>query len=361
MIEKILNKNEFSKEDIIYLLNCKGNERALLFEKSSEVKSKFIGNKVYLRGLVEFSNICCKNCYYCGIRKDNENVKRYNISDSEILESVKFAYRNNYGSVVLQSGELQSNKFSARIENLLKEIKKISNNELGITLSCGEQSEETYRRWFNSGAHRYLLRIEASNKELYKKLHPENELHSWEKRVECLKLLKKLDYQTGTGVMIGLPFQTIENLAEDLLFMKNLDIAMCGMGPYLEHEETPLYKYSNLLDPKNERFEMTMKMISILRIMMPKINIAATTALQAIDKIGREKIIKIGANILMPNITPGKYRDDYDLYMNKPCTDDSADDCKNCLEARIKIAGAEIGYGEWGDSLHFKEKNIENL
>ncbi len=362
MIKDILTKENLSKEDIVFLLNSTGEDSIALFKKSAEIREKYVGNKVYLRGLIEFSNICSKNCLYCGIRKDNKKVKRYNISDEEIIDAARFAYENNYGSLVLQSGELQGNAFTKRVETLLKKIKKISDNKLGITLSCGEQTEEVFQKWFEAGAHRYLLRIEASNKELYKKLHPDNGLHNWDERYESLNILKKTGYQTGTGVMIGLPFQTVEHLAEDLLFMQESDIDMFGMGPYIEHEETPLYQYKEKLLSLEKRFELTMKMIAVLRLMMKDVNIAATTALQAIDKKGREKIIKLGANVLMPNITPGKYRDDYALYQNKPITDEKAEDYKNFIEAGIKTAGCTIGYGEWGDSLHFlNRKKLDNV
>jgi biotin synthase len=352
----ILINQTLKREDLIFLLNSKGDEYIKLLKTASEVKNKYVGKKVYLRGLIEFSNICLKNCYYCGIRNLNHQVQRYNLTDEEIINAANFAHQHNYGSIVLQSGEISSKTFSERIENLLKKIKKLSDNKLGITLSCGEQSEDTYKRWFDAGASRYLLRIETSNRDLYYKIHPSDLLHSFEKRMESLHLLKKCGFQLGTGVMIGLPFQTIENLADDLMFMKNIDIDMCGMGPYLVHQDTPLARYCDELFPVNERFELTLKMIALLRIIMPDINIASATALQAIDKIGREKAIQVGANILMPNITPGKYRDNYKLYENKPCTDENADDCKNCIEIRVKLAGGEIAYGEWGDSLHFKQK-----
>ena len=356
MIDNILNKEKLSKSDIISLLKADKEDTIKLFKKANNVKVKTVGNKVYYRGLVEFSNICEKDCLYCGIRKSNSNFNRYNLSDKEIIEAAKFAYKENYGSMVLQSGELKSKYFTKRIEGLLKEIKKVSNNKLGITISLGEQAEETYKKWFNAGAHRYLLRIESSNKELYYRIHPKNQKHNFEERIACLKSLKKIGYQTGTGVMIGLPFQTYEDLATDLLFMKNFDVDMCGMGPFIEHKDTPLYQYKDKLIPLKDRFTLTLKMIAVLRLIMPDINIAAATALQAIDPLGREKAMKIGANIIMPNITPGMYRDDYSLYQNKPCTDEEASDCKNCLEARITIAGSEVGYGEWGDSIHFKNR-----
>ncbi len=352
-ISGILNQSNFSRDDLIILLKSKGEAKTLLFKKAADIKKQFVGNKVYYRGLVEFSNICNKNCLYCGIRKDNKNIKRYNISDDEILEAMRFSHDNKYGSAVLQSGEISSPVFTNRVSNLLKKIKTLSDNKLGITISLGEQTEDVYKEWFDNGAHRYLLRIESSNKELYYKIHPQNENHSFEKRIDCLKSLQKIGYQTGTGVMIGLPFQTYEDLANDLLFMKDFDIDMVGMGPYIEQSDTPLYKYKDKLLPLQERFDLTLKMTAILRIMMKDINIAAATALQAIDKIGREKAIKVGANIIMPNVTPGIYRDSYALYENKPCTDENADDCSNCLEMRIGMTGDDIGYDEWGDSKHF--------
>jgi biotin synthase len=355
-VSDILKKENFSLEDIVALLSSSKEDRSLLFQTSAKVKEENVGKIVYFRGLIEFSNICSKNCYYCGIRKDNKNVKRYNLSDDEVIEAARFAWESNYGSVVLQGGELESESFTVRIENLLRRIKEISNGELGITLSVGEQSYDVYKRWFDAGAHRYLLRIESSDKELYYKIHPLDDMHRFERRLQALYDLKSAGYQVGTGVMIGLPFQTLEHLAADLLFMKEFDIDMCGMGPYIEHTDTPLWENRGMLIPLEDRFDLALKMIAVLRLMMKNINIASATALQAIDPIGREKALKIGANIIMPNITPGMYRDDYKLYENKPCTDEEAADCKNCLEARIHMSGNKIGYNEWGDSLHFNEK-----
>ncbi len=356
IIKDILERESYSKEEILRLLKCEGEERTLLFTKSAEIKEKYIGRKVWFRGLIEFSNICGKDCLYCGIRKGNKDLHRYNLSDDEILEAARFAYINRYGSIALQSGELESPFVTDRIENLLHRIKVMSNGELGITLSVGEQEPDVYRRWFEAGAHRYLLRVESTNKELYSKIHPNDDKHSFTRRLECLKILQDTGYQTGTGVMIGLPFQTTDDLADDLLFMREFDIDMCGMGPYIEHADTPLIKYSGELMPLRQRFDLTLKMIAVIRLMMKDINIVAATALQAIDPIGREKAVKIGANIVMPNITPGKYRDSYKLYDNKPCTDDSAEDCQSCLEARISLADAEIIYGEWGDSAHYNTR-----
>ncbi len=356
ILNKILEKETFSRDEIVRLLTSEGEEKALLFKKSAEIKEKYIGKKVWFRGLIEFSNICSKDCLYCGIRKGNKNLVRYNLDDEEILAAARFAYDNRYGSIALQSGELESKSVTSRIENLLHKIKDLSHGELGITLSVGEQEPGVYKKWFDAGAHRYLLRIEATNEELYRKIHPGNKKHDFKRRLDCLKSLQDIGYQTGTGVMIGLPFQTFDDLAGDLLYMKDFNIDMCGMGPYIEHADTPLIEYAGNLLPLRERFELTLKMIAVLRIMMKDINIVAATALQAIDPIGREKAVKIGANIMMPNITPGKYRNSYKLYDNKPCTDDSAEDCQSCLEARVSLADNEIVYGEWGDSQHYERR-----
>lgn len=354
--EDILVQNDFSREDLVRLLKAEGADRTALFTAAAARKEAVVGKKVYFRGLVEFSNECSKDCLYCGIRNSNSKVVRYEVADEDILAACRFAWENKFGSVVLQSGELSSTKFINRVDYLVKEIKAMSNGELGITLSCGEQTRETYLRWFESGAHRYLLRIESSNPELYGKIHPKNEHHSFEKRLECLRLLKKCGYQVGTGVMIGLPFQTMEDLASDLLFLKQIDVDMVGMGPYIEHEDTPLYEFRHLVTSKQERFDLALRMVASLRLLLPDINIAAATALQAIDPAGREKAVKIGANIIMPNLTPSAFRKDYQLYEDKPCLDEDADQCRNCLEARIELAGSEIGYGEWGDSRHFSQR-----
>lgn len=355
-IRDILNKSELTAQDILELLHCEGSELKELYAESAEIKKKYVDNIVYLRGLIEFSNLCRKDCKYCGIRKSNIIVNRYNISDIEIIHAAKFAFENRYGSIVMQSGEIKSRAFTKRVTNFLDRIGEMSDGKLRVTLSCGEQTYETYRQWFDHGASRYLLRIETTNKELYYKIHPNDKLHSFEERIEALNNLKSIGFQTGTGVMIGLPFQTYEDLANDLHWIKQMDIDMVGMGPYIEHKDTPLYQYKDALLPLKERFELTLKMIAVLRIIMKDINIAAATALQSIEKMGRERAIKIGANVLMPNITPGKYRDSYRLYDNKPCTDENPEDCQSCIEWRVAITDNTIAYDEWGDSKHHFQK-----
>ncbi|MGE5424327.1 MAG: [FeFe] hydrogenase H-cluster radical SAM maturase HydE [Syntrophothermus sp.] len=359
-ITDILQKESFSKEDLITLLSADEEESRKIFEISKSYKEKYLGKKVYFRGLMEYSNFCSKNCYYCGIRAGNTKLVRYEMTDEEVLEAARYAYENDFASIVIQSGERNDKKFISHMENLLKEIQKMASGKLHITLSLGEQTEETYRRWLEAGAHRYLLRIEVSNYELYKKLHPQDKHHDYEARLEALKTLRRTGYQVGTGVMIGLPFQTIPDLADDLLFFRDFDIDMAGMGPYIEHIDTPLYQYRDQLLPLQERFRLSLKMVALLRIMMKDINIAATTAMQTIDPQGREKALLVGANVIMPNLTPVKYRENYLLYQNKPCLDEEAEECKSCLEARIFMAGDEVAYGEWGDSRHFKNRTGQN-
>jgi biotin synthase len=327
------------------------SEPASLFAEANAVKISTIGNKVYLRGLIEFSNICSKNCYYCGIRRENKSVNRYELTDKDVLTTVDFAWKNRYGSIVLQSGEQQSARFTQRITHLLHKIKAYTNNEIGITLSCGEQTAATYKEWFDAGAHRYLLRIETSNKEFYYKLHPNDAKHSFDARLNAIKQLCDEGYRVGTGVMIGLPFQTIEHLADDLLFFKAMNIDMVGMGPYLEHSQTPLYQYRHLLLSPEKRLELALKMVATLRLLMPDINIAATTALQVLHPEGREMAVLAGANIIMPNMTLPEFRTDYLIYEHKPGVTDDAALSKSKLEENLCAAGVTIGYGEWGDSL----------
>ncbi len=355
-VDEIFKKEQLEKEDLLELIYTEEKEEIeKIYKKAYEVKLKNVGNKVYYRGIIEFSNLCTKNCYYCGIRKGNKNVERFSMTEEEILKSAEWAYINNYGSIVLQSGERKDEEYVNFVKNILNGIKKIGDGVLGVTLSLGEQNEEIYRTWFEEGAHRYLLRIETSNKSLYNKIHPED--HSFEERLNCIKLLKKIGYQTGTGVMIGLPGQTKEDLINDILFFKEYDIDMIGMGPYIVHKDTPLgqnYLDEDTEEDKIKRFELGLKMIALTRLFLKDVNIASTTALQALNPIGRELGLKAGANIIMPVITDITHRKKYQLYDNKPCMDENADECKQCLENRIKSIGDVLIYGEWGDSPHYK-------
>jgi len=353
---EIINRAEYTLDDMETLLSIDDREGMdYLFGKALEETQATVGESIYFRGIIEFSNQCEKNCFYCGIRRDNPNFKRYFLSEDEIMECARWAQENNYGSLVLQSGEDSSEEFVDFVERIVKRITKETG--LGITLSVGEQTEEAYRRFFDAGAHRYLLRIETSDPALYARLHPRD--HSFEQRIEALRALRKVGYQVGTGVMIGLPHQTIRDIAKDIEFFRKEDFDMFGMGPYIIHQDTPLAS-PKLIEKweaeKDDIFNLALRMLAVTRLALGNVNIAATTALQAINPVGRELAFNAGANIVMPIITPKKYRDAYILYKGKPCIEDSAGVCKGCLSKRIDSVGRDIGWGERGDSPHYKER-----
>lgn len=350
-LEALLGKEKLSRDDLLALLSLSAPEEVQkLYSAAYAVKQSCVGTKVFFRGLIEFSNICEKNCLYCGIRKDNHGQKRYHMTADEILDAALWAYDSGYGSIVLQSGERTDEKYRNFVTDVITSISKNTGGKLGITLSLGEQDRRTYARWKDAGAHRYLLRIETSSPQLYDKLHPAG--HSFTARVQCLQNLKDLGYQLGTGVMIGLPFQTLQHLVDDILFFETMDIDMIGMGPYIIHDDTPLAQASADFD-KQQNFELSLKMIALCRILLKDVNIAATTALQAIHPQGREMGLLAGANVIMPIITHKKYRELYQLYNDKPCVNEQAEQCKGCLESRISSIKEEIAYHDRGDPLHY--------
>ena len=362
-LSSILNKENLSRADLIDLLSITDpDERRQLHQAAYEVKAKYVGRIAYYRGLIEFSNRCIKNCLYCGIRRDNKSVERFDTDKKDILEMARWTHEHQYGSVTLQSGERQDDAFISYIEELVHDIKKLSHGELGITLCVGEQREETYRRWFEAGAHRYLLRIETSSPTLYKTLHPQDGHHVWQVRRDCLKTLKKIGYQTGTGVMIGLPGQSIADLADDIIFYRDTDIDMIGMGPYVVHHDTPLGQQvitsgNDDSESRLHRLNLSLNMIAATRLFLKDVNIASTTALQALHPLGREMGLQAGANILMPIVTLPKFRPQYQLYDNKPCVDENPDQCRGCLSRRVSVAGDTVGLGHWGDSPHYFRKH----
>ncbi len=346
------------REDLIKMLSTSGKEAENdLFRRAYEVKKRYVGTTVYFRGLIELSNICSKNCYYCGIRSGNPNVQRYTITREEVLEEAKWCLDQRYGSIVLQAGERSDRAWVDFVTGLVRDIKDLSVGKLGITLSLGEQTEETYRAWYEAGAHRYLLRIETSDPVHYKSLHPAD--HSHAERLQCLRLLRKLNYQTGTGVMIGLPGQSIENLADDILFFYDMDIDMIGMGPFIPHHETPLADQEASFKAE-DALNMGLKMIAATRIALKDVNIASTTALQALDGHGRELGLLAGANIIMPNVTDTRFRRGYQLYEGKPGLDENALGSRIALEKSILSIGETIGYDEWGDSRHFRDRHSKS-
>ncbi|MBP5567441.1 MAG: [FeFe] hydrogenase H-cluster radical SAM maturase HydE [Bacteroidales bacterium] len=324
-----------------------------LREEAYRVKVATIGPEVYLRGLIEVSNICVKNCLYCGIRR-GISCQRYELSEDEVLATAQIAARRHFGSVVIQGGERTDAAFVRKITRLLKAIKSFDTGEdppLGITLSLGEQSRDVYEEWFDAGAHRYLLRIESSNPDLFRKIHPDDPLHSYDRRLQALYDLKEIGYQAGTGAMIGMPFQTAADMADDLLFFKEFDAPMVGMGPYNPHPDTPLTISGAPYPSAERRFSLGLKMIALLRLLMPDINIAAATALEILDPCGREKGIMSGANVIMPNITPAEQMIKYNLYDRKTLNASNVDD--------LKAKGIPIGFSHWGDSKHFRRKELD--
>jgi biotin synthase len=357
ILKKAKRRDELSLEEITALLSITDPEELqALYDTAYFLKEQYVGKIAYFRGIIECSNLCIKDCYYCGIRKSNKNVERFLMDEEEIFKEAMWAYEAEYGSCVIQSGERQDEEYIAMIERVVKRIYEASNRELGITLSLGEQTEAVYQRWRDAGASRYLLRIESTNPEIYARIHPAD--HSMEIRKECLKRLRRTGYQVGTGVMMGLPGQTMEDLARDVLFLKEIDIDMVGMGPYIPHSDTPMGQEIPAYTDEQKKTALTLglKMIAVTRLVLPDINIAAATALQALEYTGREQGLRCGANVIMPNVTETDYRPKYQLYDNKPCTDENSSMCRGCLSGRIKGIGETIGFNERGDSLHFRKR-----
>ncbi|NLB59932.1 MAG: [FeFe] hydrogenase H-cluster radical SAM maturase HydE, partial [Lentisphaerae bacterium] len=309
------------------------------------------GPEVYYRGLIELSNDCSRDCLYCGIRRSNRELKRYRLSEAELVEAGRWCADQGYGSVVLQAGEQHRPSFIREIAASVRRIKLATIRPtlpegLGITLCLGEQTRAAYKLLRAAGAHRYLLRIETSNPDLFARLHPREQ--RWTTRLQCLRWLRAAGFQVGSGVMIGLPGQSIADLAGDIEFFMAEDIDMIGMGPYIPHAGTPLGQAATLSAP--ERLRLSLLMIAATRLALPDINIAATTALQVLDAEGREKGLHFGANVLMPLLTPGAHRGDYLLYPGKPLQDETALAWRAAFEARLLALGRRIGRDQWGDA-----------
>ena len=382
-------------------MDCTKGRRNLQ-QEAYALKLQHRGPQVYFRGLIEISNRCSKNCLYCGIRAGNAQVCRYEMSDEQVLREAQFALDAGYGSVAIQGGERSDSEFIEKITRLVWQIRHLQKggnpesvmqlasekastlplNNLGITLSLGEQPQEVYREWKKAGATRYLLRIETSNKELYEKIHPGFALtgnnskdaanHSMLRRLQALADLKSENYLLGSGVMIGLPFQTYEHLQEDLQFLQNLGVDMVGMGPYIPHYDTPLGLIvshwrtgaplpDNLKElasqPRGDFWnlsnaqllKLSVEMVARLRILLPDINIAATTALQVLDPMGREQALLHGANVIMPNMTETQLRGNYSLYQGKQGVEDDAVSTRDKLLENLSGLGISVGWDERGD------------
>ena len=353
--------SNFEKQDIVAMLSASSPEDMEgLRRRAHDLLIENCGPEVYCRGLVEFSNQCASDCLYCGIRKSNHETRRYFLSKEDILGAARFCAHAGYGSMVLQSGERRDEQFIDFVEDAVKTIKRETVSDalphgLGITLCVGEQNEDTYCRFFEAGAHRYLLRIETTSRRLFGEIHPPNQTLA--SRLACLESLNKIGFQVGTGVMIGLPGQTIEDLADDVLFFRDADIDMIGMGPYIVHRQTPMAQYqSDMERTRQTTFDLALRMIAAVRIVCRNVNIASTTALQAMEPDGRERGLTFGANVIMPQVTPMEVRRDYLLYEGKPCLDENAAQCRSCIEMRIKSIGRTLKSDAWGDSRHYRTK-----
>ncbi len=331
LIDKLHNDKNLSDEELRFLIEDDSSDD-YLFEIADKVRKEHYGTDVYLRGLIEFTNYCRNNCYYCGIRRDNKNVDRYRLTKEEIMLCCEEGRALGYRTFVLQGGE----DMSYKDEDMCDIIRTIRAKypDCAITLSIGERSYDSYKAYFDAGANRYLLRHETANEEHYARLHPA-EL-SLKNRKECLYNLKKIGYQIGTGFMVGSPYQTTDNIIEDIRFMQDLMPDMIGIGPYLRHADTPF------ADMENGSYKLTLRLIAMLRLLFPYALIPATTALGTINPTGREQGLKAGANVIMPNLSPVSVRKLYTLYDNKICLGDESAACRNCLEVRVKSAGYQI-------------------
>ncbi len=319
-------------DDDLRLLLRDAEYDGLLAAAADIKRREFYGDEVYIRGLIEFSNYCRNDCYYCGIRAGNGNADRYRLDRREILECCREGYELGFRTFVLQSGE-DSYYTDERICTIVAEIRSCF-PDCAITLSIGEKSKESYRAYFEAGANRYLLRHETANEEHYGKLHPEG--MSCAHRKNCLFDLKEIGYQVGAGFMVGSPFQTEDCIIQDIRFLQELMPDMIGIGPYITHRETPFAGYAS------GSLRLTLKLLSILRLMFPYALIPATTALGSVHPQGRELGLKAGANVVMPNLSPVRVRKQYELYENKICTGEEAAQCRSCLEQRVREAGYRV-------------------
>lgn len=342
LAEKFIQNHTLTKTEYAELLDESGNSeiRKILADEAVRLRKKYYGDKVFTRGLIEFTNYCKNNCYYCGIRCGNQKAQRYRMSQEEILDCCENGYGLGFRTFVLQGGE-DPFYTDEMIAGIVREI-KAKYPDCAVTLSIGEKPYESYRMFKEAGADRYLLRHETADEAHYRKLHPEN--MSLSNRKRCLYDLKTLGYQVGAGFMVGSPGQTNEELAEDLLFLAELQPQMVGIGPFIPHHDTQFAK------EKAGSVEQTLFLLSVIRILLPKVLLPATTALGTVDPRGREKGLLAGANVVMPNLSPVKNRKQYDLYDNKICTGEESAECRGCLARRVESAGYRL-VNERGDAV----------
>ena len=333
IVDKVKRRQDITLEEFRMIMETASKEDMdYLASTAREVADSIYGKNVYVRGLIEFTNYCRNDCYYCGIRRSNKEAERYRLTEEQIMECCQMGYELGFRTFVLQGGE-DPYFTDDRICEIIRNIKN-RYEDCAITLSIGEKSRASYERYFEAGADRYLLRHETANECHYRKLHPA-EL-SLENRKRCLWNLKEIGYQVGAGFMVGSPGQTMETLYEDMRFIKELEPHMVGIGPFIPQHSTPFK------GEKAGTLEETLKLLSIIRLIHPKVLLPATTALGTIHPMGREKGILAGANVVMPNLSPVSVRKKYELYDHKICTGDEAAECKNCLQSRMEKIGYTI-------------------
>lgn len=333
LIDKLYSNKELTAPEFKALIE--GRTQALseyLFEKSRKVRMTHYGNDIYMRGLIEFTNYCKNDCYYCGIRKSNSKVQRYRLTEEDILNCCQTGYELGFRTFVLQGGE-DCYYTDEKLVCIIASIKK-QHPDCAITLSIGERSHESYLAFFNAGAERYLLRHETANAQHYSMLHPPN--LTLASRKSCLFDLKQIGFQVGAGFMVGSPFQTVDNLVEDLLFIKDLEPHMVGIGPFIPHHQTPF------ANEAKGSLELTLFMLGLIRLLLPEVLLPSTTALGTIDPLGRELGILAGGNVVMPNLSPVSVRNKYMLYDNKICTGDEAAECRFCMQKRMEGIGYQV-------------------
>ncbi len=320
-----------SKNEIVRLLADEQNEPALL-KRADRIRKKYVGDAIHLRGLIEFSNICRNNCLYCGIRRGNGKVARYRMKEDELIETARRAAALGFKTVVMQSGE----DMYYTQEKMCRIIEAIKKFDVAVTLSVGERSYGDYKAFREAGADRYLMRIETTDKDLYHRLDPGM---SWQHRYECLLMIKELGYELGSGIMVGLPGQSLESIAADLMFLRRLGVDMAGIGPFIPHPETPL------AGEPGGSLHLALRTMAIMRLLLPDINIPATTAMESLHPDGRMMALQGGANVVMPNVTEGEYRKLYELYPGKICVNDTPVHCRSCISRKILSIGRTIGTG----------------
>lgn len=320
--------SEFSRNDIIEILKDDSNND-WLFSLADKIREEYVGDEVHLRGLIEFSNICKRQCKYCGLRCEDKFIDRYRISKENIISYAEHAVNMGYKTIVLQSGEDEYYNTDLMCE-IIEGIKKLG---VALTLSIGEKTYEEYKAFKEAGADRYLIRIETTDKTLYNQMHPNMD---FDNRVRCLENLGRLGYEVGTGCLVGLPNQTIESLADDILFFKEINADMVGIGPFIPHPHTPLK------DSATGSFTLALKVMALTRILLKDINIPATTAMETLNPNGRIIALQSGANVVMPNVTTTEYRAKYEIYPNKICINENPDKCKGCISAKIQSIGRSV-------------------